>query len=175
MIEKPQDNHWLARPGTIRKLWIALIAFLALLLAGGAVCSKLQNDLLLRLLEFGHVRDASHFFSQRFDFAGEPSNIRVFWPVYPAQADKFRLHRLVSFGRGRNPIPVYTGWRIGIHLAQLRFDVDLPLLGGLHLAPHLDQLLIGALKQPQIHGKLIRQAASVALLESGKFCFQIGY
>jgi hypothetical protein len=37
MTGKPQTDHWLARPATIRKLWIALIAFLALLLAGGAV------------------------------------------------------------------------------------------------------------------------------------------
>ncbi len=36
MTERPEPDHWLARPGTIRKLWIALIAFLALLLAGGA-------------------------------------------------------------------------------------------------------------------------------------------
>ena len=36
MTERPEDDHWLARPATIRKLWIALIAFLALLLAGGA-------------------------------------------------------------------------------------------------------------------------------------------
>ncbi len=36
MTEKPETDHWLARPATIRKLWIALIAFLALLLAGGA-------------------------------------------------------------------------------------------------------------------------------------------
>ncbi len=33
----PRRDHWLARPATIRKLWIALIAFLALLLAGGAL------------------------------------------------------------------------------------------------------------------------------------------
>jgi SNF family Na+-dependent transporter len=37
MIEKPEPDHWLARPETIRKLWIALIAFLAALLVGGAV------------------------------------------------------------------------------------------------------------------------------------------
>ena len=36
MTEKPQDDHWLARPETIRKLWIALFAFLALLLVAGA-------------------------------------------------------------------------------------------------------------------------------------------
>jgi hypothetical protein len=36
MAERPESDHWLARPGTIRKLWIALIAFLALLLVGGA-------------------------------------------------------------------------------------------------------------------------------------------
>ncbi len=34
---EPHPNDWLARPETIRKLWIALIAFLALLLVGGAV------------------------------------------------------------------------------------------------------------------------------------------
>jgi len=33
----PQADHWLARPETIRKLWIGLIAFLALLVAGGAL------------------------------------------------------------------------------------------------------------------------------------------
>ena len=38
MTDGPQDNdHWLARPQTIRKLWIALTAFLVLLLAGGAI------------------------------------------------------------------------------------------------------------------------------------------
>lgn len=37
MTERPEDDHWLARPATIRKLWIALIAFLALLLAAGLV------------------------------------------------------------------------------------------------------------------------------------------
>ena len=37
MTERPEDDHWLARPKTIRKLWIALIAVLALLLAAGAV------------------------------------------------------------------------------------------------------------------------------------------
>ena len=37
MTEKPEQDHWLARPETIRKLWIALYAFLALLLAGGVV------------------------------------------------------------------------------------------------------------------------------------------
>ncbi len=37
MTDKHDSDHWLARPATIRKLWIALIAFLALLLAGGAV------------------------------------------------------------------------------------------------------------------------------------------
>jgi len=37
VTDRPQTDHWLARPATIRKLWIALIAFLALLLAGGAV------------------------------------------------------------------------------------------------------------------------------------------
>ena len=36
MTEKPQDDHWLARPETIRKLWIALFAALALLLVAGA-------------------------------------------------------------------------------------------------------------------------------------------
>jgi hypothetical protein len=36
MTERPETDHWLARPGTIRKLWISLIAFLALLLAGEA-------------------------------------------------------------------------------------------------------------------------------------------
>ena len=35
MTERPEDDHWLARPATIRKLWIALIAVLALLLAAG--------------------------------------------------------------------------------------------------------------------------------------------
>ena len=37
MTERPQTDHWLARPGTIRKLWFALTAFLALLLAAEAV------------------------------------------------------------------------------------------------------------------------------------------
>ena len=37
MTERPEDDHWLARPGTIRKLWFALTAFLALLLAAEAV------------------------------------------------------------------------------------------------------------------------------------------
>jgi hypothetical protein len=37
MTERPQDDHWLARPETIRNLWIALYAFLALLLVGGAI------------------------------------------------------------------------------------------------------------------------------------------
>ena len=36
MTQKQEPDHWLARPETIRKLWIALIAFLTLLLAGGA-------------------------------------------------------------------------------------------------------------------------------------------
>ena len=36
MTDRPENDHWLARPETIRKLWIALYAFLALLLAGGA-------------------------------------------------------------------------------------------------------------------------------------------
>jgi len=36
MTDKHDSDHWLARPATIRKLWIALIAFLGLLLAGGA-------------------------------------------------------------------------------------------------------------------------------------------
>jgi hypothetical protein len=30
MSSKPRDDHWLARPETIRKLWIALIAALTL-------------------------------------------------------------------------------------------------------------------------------------------------
>ena len=34
---KPHPNDWLAQPETIRKLWIALFAFLALLLVGGAI------------------------------------------------------------------------------------------------------------------------------------------
>jgi hypothetical protein len=34
---EPHPNDWLAQPQTIRKLWIALIAFLALLLVGGAI------------------------------------------------------------------------------------------------------------------------------------------
>jgi len=33
MTERPEHDHWLVRPKTIRKLWIALIAVLALLLA----------------------------------------------------------------------------------------------------------------------------------------------
>jgi hypothetical protein len=37
MTEKPQNDHWLAQPETIRKLWIALFAALALLLVAGAV------------------------------------------------------------------------------------------------------------------------------------------
>ena len=36
MTERPQTDHWLARPGTIRKLWFALTALLALLLAAEA-------------------------------------------------------------------------------------------------------------------------------------------
>ena len=36
MTERPQTDHWLARPGTIRKLWFALAALLALLLAAEA-------------------------------------------------------------------------------------------------------------------------------------------
>ena len=37
MTDKPEPDHWLARPETIRKLWIALIAFLVLLLAAQLV------------------------------------------------------------------------------------------------------------------------------------------
>ena len=37
MTQKQEPEHWLARPATIRKLWIALIAFLVLLLAGGTL------------------------------------------------------------------------------------------------------------------------------------------
>ena len=37
MTGKHEPDHWLARPGTIRLLWIALISYLALLLAAGAV------------------------------------------------------------------------------------------------------------------------------------------
>jgi hypothetical protein len=37
MTQKPEPDYWLARPETIRKLWIALIAFLALLLVGGVL------------------------------------------------------------------------------------------------------------------------------------------
>jgi hypothetical protein len=36
MTDKREPDHWLARPGTIRKLWIALFAFLGLLLVAGA-------------------------------------------------------------------------------------------------------------------------------------------
>jgi hypothetical protein len=37
MTDKHEPDHWLARPDTIRKLWIALYAFLAVLLVAGAV------------------------------------------------------------------------------------------------------------------------------------------
>jgi hypothetical protein len=37
MTQKQEPDHWLARSETIRKLWIALIAFLALLLVAGAI------------------------------------------------------------------------------------------------------------------------------------------
>ena len=37
MTQKQEPDHWLARPETIRKLWIALIAFLVLLLVAGAI------------------------------------------------------------------------------------------------------------------------------------------
>lgn len=36
MTGKRDPDHWLARPGTIRMLWIALSSFLALLLVAGA-------------------------------------------------------------------------------------------------------------------------------------------
>ncbi len=35
MTERPEDDHWLVRPKTIRNLWILLIAVLALLLLAG--------------------------------------------------------------------------------------------------------------------------------------------
>ena len=35
MTDKHEPDHWLARPATIRKLWIALIAVLAMLVLAG--------------------------------------------------------------------------------------------------------------------------------------------
>lgn len=37
MTDRPDQDHWLARPETIRKLWLTLIAVLATLLAAELV------------------------------------------------------------------------------------------------------------------------------------------
>jgi len=37
MTDRPEQDHWLARPETIRKLWLALIAVLVLLVAAELV------------------------------------------------------------------------------------------------------------------------------------------
>jgi hypothetical protein len=53
MTDKPEQDHWLARPETIRKLWVALIAVLVLLLAAELVFPSHPHFALDAVFGFG--------------------------------------------------------------------------------------------------------------------------
>lgn len=53
MTDKPDDDHWLARPETIHKLWLLLIAVLVLLVAAEFVFPPHPHFALDRLFGFG--------------------------------------------------------------------------------------------------------------------------